>query len=218
MLKYSDTSQPILSAIRDRVHLFTIPDLLLLCVMFDPSQDFTRHLVYQSQKLRYLPAKGLQHSASMDSLNQFAAGWTVTSVSDSTYSPVHTGFEFDLADGGDCQGEVHPQVYYEMFIESLLWLNQKRSQTQVSQDTQYGVCNMYGGLSFLENNSVIFIHPTILFSYINNDFTSHTYIYDCIILQMYFISYYLGSYPITYSQRTLYPERQQTPIRMYTID
>ena len=140
MLKYSDTSQPILSAIRDRLHLFSITDLLLLCVMFDPSQDFTRHLAYQSQKLRYLPARGLQHSASMDSLNQLAAGWTAASVSDSTYSPVHTGFEFDLADGGDCQGEVHPQVYHEMFIESLLWLNQKRLQTQVSLDNQSGVC------------------------------------------------------------------------------
>ena len=140
MLKYSDTSRPIISAIRDRIHLFSIPDLLLLCVMFDPSQDFTRHLVCQSQKLRYMPARGLQHSASMDSLDQFAGGWTAASVSDSTCSHVHTGFEFDLADGGDCQGEVHPQVYYGMFIESLLWLNQKRLLTQTDQNTQSGVC------------------------------------------------------------------------------
>ena len=87
-----------------------------------------------------MPARGLQHSASMDSLDQFAGGWTAASVSDSTCSHVHTGFEFDLADGGDCQGEVHPQVYYGMFIESLLWLNQKRLLTQTDQNTQSGVC------------------------------------------------------------------------------
>ncbi|KAI6648042.1 hypothetical protein LOD99_8244 [Oopsacas minuta] len=131
MLKYSETSHLILSAIRDRMHLFSVSDLLMLSVMFDPSQDFIKHLVQQSQRSRFVPGRGLQHSASMDSLNQLTLGWNV-SVSDSTYSPVRTKLGIDLADGSESQREVRPQSYFEMFIESLLWLNQKRLQDNTS--------------------------------------------------------------------------------------
>ena len=127
LLKYSEPF--LISAIRSRMHLFSIPDLLLLSVMFDPSQDFLKHLLRHSQNSRLVPGRGLQHSTSMDSLNQFTTGWAGCSISDNNiYSPVYKGLEFDLASTTESQREIHPQSYFELFIESLLWLNQKRMQ------------------------------------------------------------------------------------------
>ena len=131
LLKYSEPS--LMSAIRSRMHLFSIPDLILLCVIFDPSQDFIKHLFQHNQNSRLVPGRGLQHSTSMDSLNQITMGWTGSSVSDnSIYTPVHTRLEFDLANNTESQREIHPQSYFELFIESLLWLNQKRIHIQVT--------------------------------------------------------------------------------------
>ena len=116
------------------MHLFSVPDLLLLCVVSDPSQDFIKHLFQHCQNSRLVKGRGLQHSSSMDSLNQIPLGWTGSYVSDnSSFAPLHKGLEFDLANNAESQREIHPQSYFELFIESLLWLNQKRTQSQVAR-------------------------------------------------------------------------------------
>ena len=134
LLKYPDTASNILPIIKSKLHLFSVSDLLQLAVLFDPSQEYVKHLVLCNQKSRLSSGRGgLQHSASMDSLNQLSLGaWTVTSNSESNVlPPMQTRMEIDLADTSENFTELQPQAYFEMFIETLLWISRKRKMLQV---------------------------------------------------------------------------------------